>query len=220
MPEASGHPFDRFLQALWKASPQDPSVVFDPWNRRSDDDIHAEAWEGRRERLRRHLAAPNVRVVIVGEAPGARGARVSGVAFTSERLIQQGAIPRLGAASGRLSTRRLPWSEASATIMWGALYKEGLAEDTVMWNAYPWHPHPPGLPHKNRRPSPAERTHGLAHLEALMRCVPGAVAVAVGEDAKQSLMDIGVPARAIRHPSYGGATVFREQLARLAAELR
>lgn len=220
MIDAGKHPFDRFLQGLWQASPHDPDLVFDPWSHPNKDDATPVAWQARRERLRMHLAAPTIRLLLIGEAPGYAGARVTGVAFTSERLLQQGAIPRVPAAPGRLSSRRLPWSEPSATVMWGALYKEGLAEDTIMWNAFPWHPHRPGEPHSNRGPTPAERDRGLAHLEAFTRCAPGAVAVGVGRQAEQSLKDIGLPGRSVRHPSYGGATEFRAQLARLAAELR
>ena len=54
----------------------------------------------------------------------------------------------------RLSTRARPWSEPSATTVWGTLRELGVAEVTLLWNAFPWHPHKPGNLQSNRTPSP------------------------------------------------------------------
>jgi uracil-DNA glycosylase len=139
-------------------------------------------------------------------------AHVTGMAFTSERLIAAGVIPRVPASVARLSTRHLPWSEPSATIVWKALHELGMAETTLLWNAYPWHPHKPGDLQSNRTPTPTERAAGLPVLEALLKAQPAAQLFAVGRNAEASLRDINLAATPLRHPAMGGATLFRSQL--------
>lgn len=217
-PSALTPALEGFLRTLWQAPVAFPHV-FDPWTMSGVDDVAGDGPTFRQQRLQQHLAADRVSLVLVGEAPGYQGARASGVPFTSERLLARGAVPRVSLPGPRITTRRLPWSEPSATILWAALYQSGLADSTVLWNAFPWHPHRPGNPLSNRTPTSAERQAGLSLLDALVRCLPGALVVAVGQHAAQSLVDIGQPARSVRHPANGGATVFRFQMQAIAAEL-
>jgi uracil-DNA glycosylase len=142
----------------------------------------------RRERLRAYLnerlGAP---ILLVGEAAGYRGARVSGIPFTSERQLT-GTGP----------------AEATATIVHAVLAELGLEDDVLLWNAVPAHPHLPGRPRTNRRPSAAEVLAGRPFLDELAR---GRTVVAAGRVAGAAL---GLPP--IRHPSRGGAAAFREGL--------
>ena len=139
----------------------------------------------RRERLRAHLAreAP---IVLVGEAAGYRGARVSGVAFTSERQLT-GVGP----------------SEASATVVHRVLRELGLEDDVLLWNVVPTHP---GTETSNRRPTRAEVDASRPFLAELTR---GRRVVAVGRLAAEVL-----DAPYVRHPAHGGARAFAEGLAR------
>jgi len=192
--------------------------VFNPW---SDQDPATDALQAaaaaRLERLRAFFTV-TPRWLLLGEASGYQGAHVSGIPFTSERLLLAGAIPRV-AVDGRLSTRARPWSEPSATTVWGTLHTLGRAHDTLLWNAYPWHPHRAGLRQTNRTPTPLERRAGLPVLEALLRAFPRIRCFAVGRNAEASLSDVSVNATPLRHPSMGGATAFRQGLERaLAAE--
>jgi uracil-DNA glycosylase len=142
----------------------------------------------RRERLRAYLAARSgARLLLVGEAPGYRGARVSGIPFTSERQL----------------TGRGP-AEATATIVHRVLGELGLEHDVVLWNAVPAHPHLLGRPDTNRPPTRLEIEAGRPFVEALAQ---GRTVVAVGGVAGQAL---GLPW--IRHPSHGGAASFRAGL--------
>lgn len=141
-----------------------------------------------RARLAAYLEArAGARLLLVGEAAGYRGARVSGIPFTSERQL----------------TGRAP-GEASATIVHGVLAELGLAEDALLWNVVPTHPHRPGSPRTNRPPTRAEVEAGAPFLAELAR---GRAVVAVGRVAHRVLGGTYV-----RHPSHGGASGFRAGL--------
>jgi len=144
----------------------------------------------RRERLEAYLerrsAAP---VLLVGEAPGYRGARVSGLPFTSERQLT-GTGP----------------AEATATIVHRVLAELGASESVLLWNVVPTHP---GTATANRPPSPSEVAAGAVFARELAH---GRQVVAVGRVAAAAL---GAPY--VRHPSRGGAGAFAAGLAALIA---
>ncbi len=137
--------------------------------------------ELRRARLRDHLAArADAPIVLVGEAAGYRGARVSGIPFTSERQLS-GSGP----------------AEATATIVHRVLAELGIEEDVLLWNVVPTHP---GTARSNRRPTKAEVVAAAPFLEEVAH---GRRAIAVGRLAAAAL---GAPY--VRHPSRGGAAAF------------
>jgi len=201
----------RFLHLLTQRTAPD---TFNPWiqlDPTTDADPNAPAQ--RLARLRAHLEG-NPRWILIGEAPGYQGCKVSGIPFTSERLLSEGAIPRIDLKGQRLSIRTRPWSEPSATIVWGTLRELGIADQTILWNAYPWHPHKPGNLHSNRTPTPAERENGRPVLRALLKAFPNARLFALGRQAEHTLAALGVKATRLRHPAMGGATKFRAGLGR------
>jgi uracil-DNA glycosylase len=186
--------------------------LFHPWKDRCPHESEDNGPEERLARLSAHLEC-DARWILVGEAPGYQGCRYSGVAFTSERLLIEGAIPRVGQVTNRLSTRRLPFSEPSATLVWKALYRAGIAETTVLWNALQLHPFRPGEIWSNRTPSPAELEQGIPALQILAAAFPRARVLAVGRKAEQLVANAGIaPHAAVRHPANGGATAFTEGL--------
>jgi uracil-DNA glycosylase len=144
-----------------------------------------------RRRLDRYLKRrAEAELLLVGEAAGYRGARVSGIPFTSERQLT-GCGP----------------AEASATIVHRVLDELGLEEHVLLWNVVPTHPHRPGDPDSNRRPRADEVEASRPFLELL---AAGRQVVPVGRVAEAALGTAG-----IRHPSHGGATDFRAGLAAL-----
>lgn len=204
-------PLNQFLRLLRKGA---ADQVFNPWaDLDPHTDLHADASAQRLLRLEQHLST-DAHFVLIGEAAGYQGCKVSGIPFTSERLLLEGAIPRVAAPMQRLSSRQRPWSEPSATTVWKTLRALGIAEKTVLWNAYPWHPHKPGTLHSNRTPTRTERLAGVSVLEALRSLFPQARMFAVGRNAEASLGELGIVAMPLRHPSMGGAKQFSEQLAR------
>jgi len=156
----------------------------------------------------------NPALMMIGEAPGFQGCRVAGLSFTSERLIVEGAIPRVTSRGQRISSRTRPFSEPSATIVWGALYRHGLAERTVLWNAFAWHPHKPERGQTNRRPTTPELDAGKEVLKELVRTFDGVPILAVGRTAEGVLSKLGIKAQGrLRHPANGGAGDFRRGIA-------
>lgn len=170
-------------------------------------------------RLAEHLDC-EPKVILCGEAPGYAGARHSGVAFTSERLICNGSIPRLNSHGRRLTTRPRPFSEQSATIVWETLLRLGVAEKTVLWNALQLHPHELGDTHSNRTPIKTEVDLGAPAMKLLTEAFPAARIFAVGQTAENLLKKMGFKVDAsIRHPANGGANLFRSGMATAVARL-
>jgi uracil-DNA glycosylase len=138
-----------------------------------------------RRRLRDHLekraGAP---IVLVGEAAGYRGARVSGIAFTSERQLT-GTGP----------------AEATATVVHRVLAELGLEDEVLLWNVVPTHP---GTAISNRAPTRDEIRSARPFLEEV---ICGRRIVAVGRLAASEL-----GASYVRHPAHGGARSFAHGL--------
>ncbi len=202
-----------FIQNITK--PQFPGL-FNPWSQCSEDDLYADAHLQRQTRFFQHLSAPNPRLILIGEAAGYQGCRYSGIPFTSERLVLEGAIPRVDAKGiERISSRTRPWSEPSATIVWKILAELELSDATVLFNAVPWHPEGIKGPGSNRTPSQAEKGEGRPYLKQFLELFPNIPVAALGNVSSQTLSALEVTHHKVRHPAYGGATQFREGLSQL-----
>ncbi|MDX6437753.1 MAG: hypothetical protein QOF45_336 [Gaiellaceae bacterium] len=142
--------------------------------------------ESLRDRLERYLAERRyARLLLVAEAPGYRGTRISGIPLTSERQLT-GAGP----------------AEATATIVHAVLAELGIEGDVLLWNVVPTHP---GTESSNRPPTRLEIEASAPFLGELSE---GRLAIAIGRVAHAR---IGGPY--VRHPSRGGAVAFRAGLA-------
>ncbi|MGP0171133.1 uracil-DNA glycosylase [Pseudomonas sp. NCHU5208] len=190
--------------------------LFNPWREACSDDTEFNTPEIRIARLAEHLDC-RPRMILCGEAPGHLGCRSSGVAFTCEEQLLAGAIPRVSRPDGRLSTAPKPLREQSARVVWSALYKHGLENEVVLWNALQAHPHAPGAPFTNRTPTGAEFNHGKPAIGLLREAFPDAVFVAIGRKAEALLAEAGLKdVSAVRHPARGGEKLFNSGLAELA----
>jgi uracil-DNA glycosylase len=134
-----------------------------------------------RERLTNYLAdREQAPILLVAEAPGYRGTRISGIPLTSERQL----------------TGRGP-AEATATIVHRVLVELGLVRDVLLWNLVPTHP---GTSTSNRQPNRVEIEESAAFLEQL---AAGRRVIPVGRLAHARL-----GGGYVRHPAHGGATAF------------
>jgi uracil-DNA glycosylase len=169
----------------------------------------------RPNRLRRHnlllylerMAELQPELLMVGEAVGYRGGRLTGIPFASEAILLDDAGffgPGRGyRASGEAG---FPRNEATATILWQTV--AALQPPPLLWNAFPFHPHLPGRPLSNRAPTPAERELGRPFLAELLALFPVQRVVAIGKTAAAGLAEMGVSCHAVRHPSHGGKSAF------------
>lgn len=157
------------------------------------------------------------RTILIGEAPSYRGGRLTGVPFMSETLML-GGVPGsdlFGRGQGFRRATDLPRlsTEASATIVWGAI--GSLARPPLLWNAYPFHPFREGNPDSNRPPTREEIAIGQPFLLALLRIFDINAVVAVGNHAAATLSELHVPHVKVRHPSNGGKKKFVEGVERM-----
>ena len=169
----------------------------------------------RRQNLRlylRAMAARGGRDLLVLEAPGYRGCRLTGVPVTSRKVLLEG-ISRLnmfGPESGFQDVSDAGFSrvygEQSATILWQTLAE--LQVLPVIWNTFPFHPHKAGQPLSNRRPRRAELELGATFLKRMLDMWQFDQVIAVGRVAHEALYAQGLVCQLVRHPAHGGKKDF------------
>lgn len=203
------------VQALIETLPRGKEGLFNPWRDKCPEDYSGNHAAAKQQRLIQHFAG-QPRFILCGEAAGYQGCRHSGIAFTSERLLLEGAIPRVSLPITRLTHRPRPYSEPSATIVWRTLKTLGIENETLLWNALPLHPMRPDNSASNRTPTEEELSLGRPAMALLLNHFPKAQVVAVGKKAESLLSAMGVPIVAsVRHPANGGATEFARGLTTL-----
>jgi hypothetical protein len=157
------------------------------------------------------------KVLLLGEAPGFRGMRITGVPFTN-RTMFDGPVNTFG-LFGPGKGYEVPAeaagvaSEPTATVMWEVLTEVDFLP--LLWSACPWHTHVPGRPQSNRTPTAAEAGLGTPFRQALMELFGIEAVVAVGNVAHRSLLGSGVDAPKVRHPAHGGRSGFKRGLEEL-----
>ena len=187
---------------------------------------HAQAASIRQQNLQAYLEhfKHKPATLILGEAPGWRGCRFSGVAFTCEAQLTSGELPFRGKRSSladmrsedggnpgsKASSFSTGYREASAAIFWRCLLP--YAQDFLVWNIFPFHPHQPGEALTNRRPVIGEVNVQLPFLEKLIERLQPEDILAVGRFAQTILRRSSIPHQPIRHPSHGGARQFEAQV--------
>jgi hypothetical protein len=203
---------NKLAKLLTDTLPSGLPTLFNPWRDLCTDDEPCNGPDAKLARLAAHLKC-NPKFILCGEAPSHRGCRHSGIAFTSEHLLLEGKIPRISRKSHRLTIKKLPYKEGSATIVWNALYSLGIEKRTILWNALQMHPHKPGNKQSNRTPTSAEfEKFGKPALQMLVAEFPSAKVVAVGKKAARLLDSMGIVYAPVRHPANGGKTKFEQGL--------
>jgi len=177
------------------------------------------SYEDPRNHVRRHnltryleqMLEREPRFMLIAEAPGYRGMRVTGVPFASRYHIGTGVMngTLLGTHNGYIvpDDQEFPgYREQSATIVWNALEPLGVAP--IHWASYPFHPHKPGQPLTNRKPRMPELELGREFLELMLEMFPVGQVIAVGNTGHEALAAIGMDVPKIRHPAQSGKNDF------------
>lgn len=143
---------------------------------------------------------------------GYRGGRRTGLALTDERHLQDHA-DHLGVGRFRKATRSGVLREATAGVVWPVIRRT--SERVFLWNVFPLHPHPAADAFGNRKHTSEEAAAGLDFVHRLVTLFQPRRVIAIGQDADGLLAKAGIAATGVRHPSHGGASVFRGQMATL-----
>lgn len=156
-------------------------------------------------------------ILLVGEAPGYRGCRLTGVPFTSEHLLMNNikGVNLFGRENGyelAIEKERL-LKEATATIIWETLLNYDI--QSLGWNAFPFHPHREGREESNRPPTKQELLIGEKSLLKVLEIFNIKQVVAVGNKAEQTLSKLNINAFKVRHPAQGGKNEFVQGISKV-----
>ncbi len=154
------------------------------------------------------------KILLVGEAPGYAGCKMTGIPFTSGQAIYQFDHPLLKKLRHTVSLRKVE-SEKTATIVWEFLAKKG--STPLFWNSFPFHPHPKNSPEENRAPTKAEVEEGVSYLHELFDIFKPTIIGGLGRAgercSQRAFKDKSI--LYIRHPSRGGKPKFIEGMDRI-----
>lgn len=147
------------------------------------------------------------RILLVGEAPGYRGCKITGIPFTSGAVFKRFDHPLLNEIGSQLNLSTVE-SENTATIIWDYLSRNSCTP--LFWNSFPFHPHLDGNENANRAPTANEIDIGVGFLNKLVSIYQPEVIAGIGHNGVNSVKK-AFPEREvvyIRHPSFGGKADF------------
>jgi hypothetical protein len=143
--------------------------------------------------------------LILGEAPGYKGCRLSGVAFTSEKVMSENVFFN-DLPIQFINNKDNLESEISATIVWNEISQ--LNDKPLIWNIFPFHPHSANDTMTNRTPTKIELEEGKNFLDDILKIFDIKKIIALGRKPESQLVKIGLPNSYIRHPANGGKKDF------------
>lgn len=173
--------------------------------------------ELKRENLRYYLYEMqrlNPQSLFIGEAPGRWGCFLTGVPFTDEYTIANNPFFK---GKCRFLSEKSPQRESSASVIWGCLNNIPIDKYPLMWNIYPFHPsnvdftHPTSKERGNRSPNGKECNLGKEILKELLELYKIEKFYAIGCKSRDMLKPNYNNIEYLRHPSFGGANIFRER---------
>lgn len=191
---------NEFYQAL--AKKKNSLTVFNPYQSKAN-------LENLKHYITQVFAASGPKIMLVGEAPGFKGGRLTGVPFSSGKIYTEVEHPFLKTLLPKLILDPVTLSsENTASVVWR--YLQDKRNVPLFWNAFPFHPHPSRIQKKNRGPNRAEILEGAFYLKALVDAYQPDIIAGLGRAgtacAQSVLPDEDI--RYIRHPSYGGKSDF------------
>ena len=153
-------------------------------------------------------------VLLIGEAPGHRGCKLTGIPFTSGSVIRAARHGTFKQIGDRIKLPQI-YTEATASIFW-----EFFGSDRpipILWNAFPFHPHKPGNPDSNRQPNQSELEEGKRYLLMLHQIFQPKQLCSLGRVGQAILGELFPDDEIIyvRHPSYGGKKSFVRGMSQL-----
>lgn len=151
----------------------------------------------------------NHSILMIGEAPGYRGCRLTGIPFTSGEVIKNAQHKIFSGIGDRIRLSHIV-SETTASILWDFLGRDKLVP--VLWNAFPFHPHISGVLESNRSPSAIEIEEGKQYLQIIYKLFKPNKLCSLGRVGEKILRELFPDKQItyIRHPSHGGKKEFEK----------
>jgi hypothetical protein len=151
--------------------------------------------------------------LMVGEALGYRGGALTGIPFSSPRILRTHPHPFLKALRPSLIINNNV-AESTATIVWNHL--QNCRAVPACWNVFPFQPHNVGNLDSNRTPRSPELDTGYRYLDSLIKILNPHTLISVGKVAEAAVKKWypELTVAAVRHPSHGGKRAFIAGLTR------
>lgn len=146
----------------------------------------------------------------IGRDLGYRGGRRTGLPLTDEAHLSLFSAA-FNVAAARKATKTQTVAERTAAEIWRVI--SAIKNVPFLWNAFPFHPHEAGDDLGNRCHTRKEFSACEDFLAALMATFKFERIFVLGNDAGRALDRLGIRYTYVRHPSYGGQTEFRRQMA-------
>lgn len=162
----------------------------------------------RKENLKEYLEKMNIlkpSILFLGEAPGYKGCRLTGIPFSSERVLDSNDFFKNQNFTCINNDNSLE-SEISATIVWNEL--ANYSEKPLIWNIFPFHPHKTNDIKSNRTPTKDELKLGKEYLKQLLEIFEIKKIIALGRKPESQISDLDLDFVYVRHPANGGKEKF------------
>lgn len=146
-------------------------------------------------------------VLLIGEAPGYRGCRLTGIPFTSGAVIKSARHKIFKEIGTQIELHKVT-PENTASMLWEIL--DASSPIPILWNAFPFHPFKSGVSESNRKPTPSEIEEGKRYLEIVYELFRPQKLCSLGRVGEAILNDLFPNEKIIyiRHPSHGGKKDF------------
>ncbi len=143
-------------------------------------------------------------VMLVAEAPGYSGCAITGIPFTTVKILNDTPhkILNQNFYKGKV------YSDISGQVIWE--YFANKEKLPLLWNAFCFHPYQKYKKNTNRKPNIVEMEEGRWYIEELVKIFKPKVIAGIGRVGQQTLKNIypQKEIKYIRHPSHGGKKEF------------
>ena len=206
---------DNFIEKVKNFNPKNlERKIFNPWKDTDCNDISQNAAKIRCKNLKKFLLDnKNADYILIAESPST-GARYSGIAMTSEKVLKDYGLE--GFEFSSLNSKKAPKGEMTASKVWKEITKS--KKKFALWNAFAFN-----INEKEGRwfenPTEEELNSNIEILKAFVDLFPKATIISVGATAKKALETLKFKDfKSVRHPSNDFKKEFPIQMAEYCAE--